>query len=83
MISEGSCDTEDWSNDAENLALQITSIYYLQYFSSNKHSYSEHLAASASIVFAIIIIIKHFNFYSWTLRFKTWLSKSLLLFSLR
>jgi len=21
MISEGSCDTEDWSNDAENLAL--------------------------------------------------------------
>jgi len=20
MISEGSCDTEDWSNDAENLA---------------------------------------------------------------
>ncbi len=22
MISEGSCDTEDWSNDAENSALQ-------------------------------------------------------------
>ncbi len=22
MISEGSCDTEDWSNDAENTALQ-------------------------------------------------------------
>jgi len=21
MISEGSCDTEDWSNDAENVAL--------------------------------------------------------------
>ncbi len=21
MISEGSCDSEDWSNDAENLAL--------------------------------------------------------------
>ncbi len=21
MISEGSCDTEDWSNDASNLAL--------------------------------------------------------------
>jgi len=21
MISEGSCDTEDWSNDTENLAL--------------------------------------------------------------
>ncbi len=23
MISEGSCDTEDWSNDAENTALII------------------------------------------------------------
>ncbi len=28
MISEGSCDTEDWSNDAENSAL-ITGINYL------------------------------------------------------
>ncbi len=27
MISEGSCDTEDWSNDAENSALH----YILQY----------------------------------------------------
>ncbi len=23
MISEGSCDTEDWSNDAENSASEI------------------------------------------------------------
>jgi len=31
MISEGSCDTEDWSNDAENSVL-ITGInYILQY----------------------------------------------------
>ncbi len=28
MISEGSCDTEDWSNDAENVAL-ITGINYI------------------------------------------------------
>ncbi len=28
MISEGSCDTEDWSNDAENTAL-ITRINYI------------------------------------------------------
>jgi len=27
VISEGSCDTEDWSNDAENSAL-ITGIHY-------------------------------------------------------
>ncbi len=28
MISERSCDTEDWSNDAENSDL-ITEIYYI------------------------------------------------------
>ncbi len=28
MISEGSCDTEDWSSDAENSAL-ITAINYI------------------------------------------------------
>jgi len=28
MISEGSCDTKDWSNDAENSAL-ITGINYI------------------------------------------------------
>jgi len=28
VISEGSCDTEDWSNDAENSAL-ITGINYI------------------------------------------------------
>ncbi len=28
MISEGSCDTEDWSNDAENVVL-ITGINYI------------------------------------------------------
>ncbi len=27
MISEGSCDTEDWSNDAENSALHHKNIY--------------------------------------------------------
>jgi len=30
MISEGSCDPEDWSNDAENTAL-ITVYYMLKY----------------------------------------------------
>jgi len=28
MISEGSCDTDDWNNDAENSAL-ITGINYI------------------------------------------------------
>ncbi len=28
MISEGSCDTEDWSNDAEMSALPIYDIFF-------------------------------------------------------
>ncbi len=31
MISEGSCDTEDWSNDAENSALHHRNKYILKY----------------------------------------------------
>ncbi len=31
MISEGSCDTEDWRNHAENTAL-ITEIIYIYHF---------------------------------------------------
>ncbi len=31
MISEGSCDTEDWSNDAENSALNTEINYIFQY----------------------------------------------------
>ncbi len=31
MISEGSCDTEDWSNDAENAALYHRNKYILKY----------------------------------------------------
>ncbi len=35
MISEGSCDTEDRSYDAENTAL-ITEIYYISYIFKQK-----------------------------------------------
>ncbi len=31
MISEGSCDSEDWSNDAENSALITETNYILKY----------------------------------------------------
>ncbi len=31
MISEESCDTEDWSNDAENSALIIAISYIFKY----------------------------------------------------
>ncbi len=35
MISEGSCDTEDWSNDAENSAL-ITAINYILLYTCSR-----------------------------------------------
>ncbi len=35
MISEGSCDTEDWSNDAEYSAL-ITEINYILTYIQNR-----------------------------------------------
>ena len=38
MISEGSCDTEDWSNDAENSAL-ITGINYTLLYIHIENSY--------------------------------------------
>ncbi len=38
MISEGSCDTEDWSNDAENSAL-ITGINYVLKYIQIENSY--------------------------------------------
>ncbi len=38
MISEGSCDTEDWSNDAENSAL-ITGINYILKYIEIENSY--------------------------------------------
>ncbi len=38
MISEGSCDTEDWSNDAENSA-SITGINYILQYIHIENSY--------------------------------------------
>ncbi len=32
MISEGSCDTEDWSNDAENSALRYRNKFYFKVY---------------------------------------------------
>ncbi len=42
MISEGSCVTEDWSNDAENSAL-ITEINYILQYIHIEHSCFELL----------------------------------------
>ncbi len=38
MISEGSCDTEDWSNDAENTALlHLNKLYFKIYKTGNQN----------------------------------------------
>ncbi len=37
MISEGSCDTEDWSNDADSAL--ITEIYYILKYIQIESSY--------------------------------------------
>ncbi len=37
MISEGSCDTEDWSNDAENSALLYRIYYIFKYIKIKNH----------------------------------------------
>ncbi len=39
MISEGSRDTEDWSNDAENSALIAEINYILKYIKIDIHSF--------------------------------------------
>ncbi len=39
MISEGSCDTEDCSNDAENTALITEMNYILQYIQTENSSF--------------------------------------------
>jgi len=38
VISEGSCDNEDWSNDGENTAL-ITEINYILTYVKHSNSY--------------------------------------------
>ncbi len=40
MISEGSCDTEDWSNDAENSALNHRNKLHFHICSNRKQLFS-------------------------------------------
>jgi len=37
IISEGSCDTEDWNNDAENSALHHRNTLYFKIHLNRKH----------------------------------------------
>ncbi len=53
MISEGSCDTEDWSNDGENSAL-ITEINYI--YSDRKQLFEIVILFHKITVFTVFMI---------------------------
>ncbi len=55
MISEGSCDTEDWSNDAENTAL-ITAINNILLYIQMENNYFKILN-----YFTILLFLRHFR----------------------
>ncbi len=58
MISEGSCDTGDWSNDAEHLAL-ITGINYISKRIQIESSYFKKLNISQYYCFCCILDLKN------------------------
>ncbi len=51
MISEGSCDTEDWSNDAENSALHHRNKLYFKIY------YNRKLSFQIAIIFTKITLL--------------------------
>ncbi len=55
MISEGSCDTEDWSNDAENSDL-ITGINYIL----NCNNISQYYICIFDLLKAALLRIRYF-----------------------
>ncbi len=57
MISEGSCDTEDWSNEAENSAL-ITEINYILKYIKTENSYFKLWSYLAILQFSSVSLIK-------------------------
>ena len=56
MISEGSCDTEDWSNDAENTALISKNELHFKIYSHLKQIFS-----TVIIFHNITVILKNYE----------------------
>ncbi len=59
MIFEGSCDTEDWSNDAENSAL-ITVLHFTKY--SNRKQFFWIVIIFHNITFFFVCFFTVFTF---------------------
>ncbi len=74
MISEGSCDTEDWSNDAENSALHHRNKLHLKYIkmkncylnSNNISQYCNFYCIFHQINAALISIRDFFKEHTFT-----------------
>ncbi len=60
MISDGSCDTEDWSNDAENSALitEINDILYSIYSNRKLEMLFETIITFHNIYVFTVLFIK-------------------------
>ncbi len=64
MISEGSCDTKDWNNDAENLALHHRSkLHFKIYYNKKQKKYKVTLKYKGNVGFGqyIFYILKKKN----------------------
>ncbi len=55
MISEGSCDTEDWSNDAENTALHHRNKLHLKIYYNRKQFFKIEFFSNIT-VFTVCLI---------------------------
>ncbi len=58
MISEGSCDTEDWSDDAENEALHHRYRLHFKIYSNRKQSFLIVIIFHNIILIILIFLIK-------------------------
>ncbi len=56
MISEGSCDTEDWSNDAENSAAHHRIKLYLKKYYNRKQLFEIEIIIQNITVFTVFMI---------------------------
>ncbi len=57
MISEGSCDTEDWSNDAGNSALHHRNKLYFKIYSNRQMIFQIVIIFYNITVFSVFLII--------------------------
>ncbi len=57
MISEGSCDTEDWSYDAKNVALHHRNKFHIKYI-HRENSFFQILIIFHSITVFTVFFIK-------------------------